>query len=62
MDKLCEKLVNQCNEAIDLSSAFRSITMDTIMSFASAECMDTLDTKGFRHPVLVAVENSLSAA
>lgn len=62
MDKLCEKLVNQYNEAVDLSSAFKSTTMGIIMSFAFAGCMDTLDAKGFRYPVLVAVENTLSAA
>lgn len=59
---MCERLADQYDgqkKAVDISSAFRSTTMDIIATFCFAECMDTLDWKEFRHPLLVSVEASL---
>lgn len=61
MDRLCKNIADQYdgrNEAINISSASRSATMDIIMSFCFAECIDVLDWKGFRHPLLVSMEES----
>lgn len=46
---------------VDLGSAIRSMTMDIIMSFCFGEsgCLNALEDKDFRHPVIQFMEESL---
>ncbi|KAF8463431.1 putative P450 monooxygenase [Kalaharituber pfeilii] len=61
IDLLCEQLASAAGSSrvVDLGSAFRSLTVDVIMSFCFAECFDALRHPEFRHPVIRLLETSI---
>ena len=51
--------LNKKGCSIDLLYAFRSFTLDTIMSFTLGNCVDALDTPAFVDPLIVGMDTSM---
>ncbi|KAL3453191.1 cytochrome P450 [Aspergillus insuetus] len=50
---------NATNRSIDLLYAFRSFTLDTIMSLTFGSCINALDALALRDPLILAMDDSL---